>query len=80
MKDNATHLKPFSLFQQKYVVDALCPPQEDYMKVLQLLNENMDRGLAADTHEGAQVPMYCTYVRDVPNGTGAYLLYTNRRT
>jgi len=58
------------LFQEENVLDALCPPMGEYHKVHRLLNENMSRGLAKDTHDDAQVPMYCTYVRDVPNGTG----------
>lgn len=34
------------------------------------MNENIERGLAAETHDKATVPLYASYVRDVPNGKG----------
>ena len=66
------------LLQQKHIIDALCISDKDYMKVLQLMDENMSRGLNKETHDKANVSMDITYVREVPNGTGKLMLLKNR--
>ncbi|WAR22328.1 HXK4-like protein [Mya arenaria] len=50
------------------IITPFVRPHEDYVRIQQLLLENMERGLNPATHDHAPVQMYPTYVRDVPNG------------
>ena len=43
---------------------------DDYRKVMQLMLENMERGLSKQTNDTATIKMFPTYVRAVPDGTG----------
>ena len=56
--------------QEKHIIEPLCISDENYRKVLRLMEENMTRGLNKETHDTANVSMDITYVREVPNGTG----------
>lgn len=60
---------------QEHVFKALCFSDAEYEKVLELLDENMNRGLSPDTHPTANIRMFPTYVRELPDGTetGRYL-------
>ena len=66
--------------QQEHIIDALCHSDEDYQKVLKLMDENMTRGLNRETHDKADVSMDITFVREVPNGTGEGFLILFKRT
>lgn len=51
------------------IVRPLNLSDDDYRKVMALMLDNMERGLASATHDTARVKMYPTYVRAVPDGT-----------
>ena len=46
---------------------------DDYRKVMQLMLDNMERGLASSTNASAVIKMFPTYVRAVPDGTGKHI-------
>ena len=43
---------------------------ETYERIMCLLDEEMTRGLSAQSHQISTVRMFPTYVRSVPDGTG----------
>ena len=43
---------------------------ETYERIMNLLDDEMKRGLGAQSHQMSTVRMFPTYVRSVPDGTG----------
>ncbi|XP_076460267.1 hexokinase-like isoform X2 [Babylonia areolata] len=53
----------------KNILKPLDLSDDDYHKVMQLMRQKMDEGLARSTNEKAVIKMFPTYVRAVPDGT-----------
>ena len=50
----------------------------DYIKVRDVLNAEMDKGLNKSTNKDAIVRMLPTYVRSLPDGSGGYIMVAVR--
>ena len=59
-------------YMQKYVLD-----NDTYEKVSKILLQEMEKGLHKETNADAKVKMFPTYVRHLPDGSGAYLINWN---
>ncbi|XP_025096390.1 hexokinase-1-like isoform X2 [Pomacea canaliculata] len=67
------HTRHFHSDEQVKSVENILKPLEltddDYRKVVDLMQEKMEEGLARSTNDKATIKMFPTYVRAVPNGT-----------
>jgi len=44
--------------------------ENTYVKIHDLMNKEMDRGLSRSGHDHASVKMFITYVQSLPDGSG----------
>jgi len=48
--------------------------QNTYVKICDLMNREMDKGLSLSGHADAAVKMFITYVQSLPDGSGKEVL------
>lgn len=56
--------------ERQRVLDALRLSREQLLEVKRRMGEEINRGLAKESHDQATVKMLPTYVRSTPDGTG----------
>lgn len=65
---------PFIYLQIRDACKDLILSDDQLKMVMKKFTEEMNKGLAKETHEDSTLKCFTTYVQDLPNGTGKYAL------